>query len=384
MKNILITGGRAPVALELARLFHTAGFSVFIADSVKFPLCKASNSVNKTFYITPPKSNLNRFINDLIEVITNNQIDLLIPTCEEVFFIASAKPKLAQHCQVFCDDFEKLHQLHNKWIFTTLAADCGVAVPETVLLQTDNDLAHYRHAAAHSVLKPVYSRFAAETLRCPNTKQLSKISPSQSKPWVIQQFIEGQEYCSYSIAIAGQLTAHACYHPLYRVGQGSGMYFQPINHRKIQTFVAHFVKRYQYTGQIGFDFLEAPHGDIFVLECNPRATSGVHLFSVEDKLTQAFIKTEENVIMPKQAQAKMVAAGMLIFGFPYGINCGCFRQFAQSYRAAFDVIFSKNDPAPSFYQFISLLEALFESVRQRTSLWKAATADIEWNGEKLK
>ncbi|MEN8215795.1 MAG: hypothetical protein ABFS56_05355 [Pseudomonadota bacterium] len=62
----------------------------------------------------------------------------MVDKFRQFFFIASAKPRLAQHCQVFCDDFDKLHQLHNKWIFTTLAADCGVAVPETVLLQTDN------------------------------------------------------------------------------------------------------------------------------------------------------------------------------------------------------------------------------------------------------
>ncbi len=39
-KTVLITGARAPATLHLCRLFHNAGHTVIIADSIPYPLSK--------------------------------------------------------------------------------------------------------------------------------------------------------------------------------------------------------------------------------------------------------------------------------------------------------------------------------------------------------
>lgn len=53
-RNILITGGRAPVALELARLFKAAGHRVYAAESAKYHLCRVSSAVEASFRVPSP------------------------------------------------------------------------------------------------------------------------------------------------------------------------------------------------------------------------------------------------------------------------------------------------------------------------------------------
>ena len=108
--------------------------------------------------------------------------------------------------------------------------------------------------------------------------QLAKVRPSSDAPWVAQRFVPGQEYCSFSVLVDGQLRAHSSYQPRYRVGRGSGIYFHSCAPAPIRAFLEQFGRATGYTGQVGFDFIEDQQGRFHVLECNPRATSGVHLF----------------------------------------------------------------------------------------------------------
>ena len=88
MLNILLTGGRAPAALELARAIHKAGHTVFMAESLRGHLSQPSNTIAKNFYVPPPRQQTSAFINALKTIIIENRISLLIPTGEEQFYVA--------------------------------------------------------------------------------------------------------------------------------------------------------------------------------------------------------------------------------------------------------------------------------------------------------
>jgi short-subunit dehydrogenase involved in D-alanine esterification of teichoic acids len=61
MTNILLTGGRAPVTLDLARAFHRAGHTVFMAESLRGHLSQPSNAVKAHFVVPAPRQELRRF-----------------------------------------------------------------------------------------------------------------------------------------------------------------------------------------------------------------------------------------------------------------------------------------------------------------------------------
>ena len=376
--KILLTGARAPSTLDLARLFHAEGHKVFLADSCRFPLSKASKAVCKTYQVPEPKANRTAFIQSLISIIQDERIDLLIPTCEEAFYISQALTELQIHCRVFVDDFQKLARLHDKYVFSTLTQGMETTTPETHLLQSQDDIDSIVISPELWVLKPVFSRFAAYTLIKPDKKAISRIDISPACTWVAQRYIEGMEYSTYSVAQEGELLAHSAYYSSYRAGKGSGIYFNAAQQPAILAFVTHFVKKMNYTGQIAFDFILTPNNETYVLECNPRATSGIHLFSKADHLPDAFFESPDCLIQPGTQVKKMLSLVMPLYAFASGRSC---MKVFQDMMQASDPVFTMDDPLPFLYQFRSFWEIVQKSIAKGIPLTQAATADLEWNGD---
>jgi predicted ATP-grasp superfamily ATP-dependent carboligase len=286
--NILLTGGRAPAALELARAFHGAGHTVFMAESLRGHLSQPSAAIKANFVVPAPRQEQDAFIIALKKIIEQNQINLLIPTCEEIFHVAMRREELP--CVVFTESINKLDQLHNKWKFIVNAADYGLSVPETVLITTQDALFHAYSNWRELVLKPTYSRFASRTLMLPPLREASStLTFHSSAPWVAQGYIKGTEICTYSICRNGHITAHTAYPSTFTAGLGATIVFQHINHPAIFQWVKTFVAKNNFTGQIAFDFIQTPDGKIYALECNPRATSGVHLLASHPQFVEAFL-----------------------------------------------------------------------------------------------
>jgi predicted ATP-grasp superfamily ATP-dependent carboligase len=383
----LLTGGRAPVTLDLARLFSQAGYKVFIAESLKHHLCSYSQAVTKNFLVPPPRQNPQAYISALIEIIKQEKIRLLIPTCEEIFYIAAGLKELSLFCQVFTEPLDKLNILHNKYEFICLVEKIGLLTPKTWLLKTQQDLEQFLNSSIPQkiVFKPVYSRFASHVQIV--TKPVEKIPPLDihtTRHWVAQEFIHGKHYCSYSITHQGQIKAMAVYPTIFTAGKGSCVYFAAIEHPKICQWVNTFVKSIQFTGQIAFDFIETPDGDLYPLECNPRTISAIHLFQSNDHLEQAFLNITDKIIQPTSGQSSMIAMAMIIYSLFPAILSNQFPDWLRKFLNSRDVLFRLSDPLPSLHIWIILLQFLQMSRQKSISLQQASTQDIEWDGEEIK
>jgi len=378
--NILLTGGRAPAALELARAFHKAGHTVFMAESLRGHLSQPSNAIKANFMVPAPRQEKEAFLVALKTIIIENNIDLLIPTCEEVFTIAMSREQLP--CTVFVESIRKLNTIHNKWTFAVNAVEQELSVPETMLINTMDDMLHAYAHWKEIVFKPAYSRFAARTLIMPPLKQAaSTLTFNPKSPWVAQGYLKGKEICTYSIVHNGHITAHTAYPSTFTAGQGAAIAFQHIDHPAIFEWVKTFVKKNQFTGQIAFDFVETPDGQIYALECNPRATSGVHLLASHPRFVEAFLKPQLNCITPHDNHSYMLSTAMLIYGLPAAIRKKQFINWLKTFFTSSDVILDFKDPLPLLLQFRSILNYLRLARKNKISPLEASTFDIEWNGE---
>ncbi len=378
MANILLTGGRAPVTLDLARAFHRAGHTVFMAESLRGHVSQPSAAVKANFVVPAPRQETDAFLSALKNIIEQNQIELLIPTCEEVFHIAKGLDTLP--CRVFTQPLGVLDNFHNKWKFVMSAVNCDLNVPETILLMGQDDVLNAFTHWRELVLKPVYSRFASRTLIRPTLKEaLSTLK--KGEPWVAQPFIRGQQFCSYSVCQQGRITAHAVYPTIFTAGQGATIAFHSVEHAGIFEWVRKFVKRYNVTGQMAFDFIQTPEGELFALECNPRATSGAHLLTSHPRFVESFFNADMDCITPEPNVSRMLGTAMLVYGLPASIANGNFRAWAQTFFHSDDVILDFNDPLPFLLQWWSILAYVSLGRREKISALAASTFDIEWNGE---
>jgi hypothetical protein len=380
--RVLILGGRAPVALDLARRFAARGAAVHIADSVPCRVSAWARAVSVAHTIAPPRYALAQFAQDLSKLISTHGIDMVVPTCEEVFFLSRIRAQLPAQCNVFSAHFELLRDLHSKWRFLSLAQGCGAVVPASATIDS-LEAAREWAAGRAVVLKPEYSRFGVHVRLYPSGIPTDAPPLPQLGRWVVQEFQRGQELCSYSAAVAGKLTAHVAYEPRYRLGNSSSYYFEQADDPLIQRFVSALVDKIRFTGQISFDWIRDASGQVSVLECNPRAISGVHLFSDSDAVADSMTGSGRALVVPTSATPRMLAPVMLAAGLPFALRTGNLGRWLDDWRRAKDVLSVAGDRKPLLGAVWDVATFAAIAARGRSSMREASTRDIEWDGEEL-
>lgn len=382
MPNVLILGGRAPVALDHARRFAHQGWSVTIGDSIACRMSGWSRSVASTVTLPSARFAPRAYVEALCRAIRTHRIDLVVPTCEEVFFLSRYRSALPDAVRIVVGAFDTMDVLHSKWHFLEAAQGCGALVPASECVRTIEQAREWAGTDA-VVLKPEYSRFGVHVRLHPEG------IPRDAKPfelpgrWVAQRFCRGRELCSYSVVDDGRVLAHVSYRPSYRLKASSSFLFEIHESPRIRTFVENFARKMAYTGQLSFDWIEADSGDVQVLECNPRAVSGVHLFGPDDALPGALAGTADTCVVPGSIEPRMIAAVMLCAGGAQALRAGHARRWWQDFRRARDVIVARGDARPFLGGLLDMASYTRLALRDRCSLRQAATCDTEWDGERL-
>jgi hypothetical protein len=351
-KRVLVTAGRAPAALEWVRSLAKNGWTVLVGDSLRFTTAGFSRYASHRSRLPQPRYAPLQFRQAILDAIDTHKLDLVIPTCEEVFFLSSL------HSKIFCPPLDLLRQLHSKWLFLSIAAGFPIRVPQSRLL---TDPAQLRSDASNYVFKTEYSRFGEGT----------KIGSAQGilPPVVVQERLQGQELSGYGVAIQGQLKAWVTYLPSYRISGASSVFFRPVLDPEALEFATQLVKGLNCHGQIAFDFIRSAQG-LYVLECNPRATSGVHLFG--SKLANVL---DGHQIQPDMRDRMLSPALCLVRPIPP------VKQFVNDILNAKDALFDVNDPGPMLGMAAHFVETLLLSMRKGITLKAAMTRDLEWDGE---
>lgn len=360
-KTVLLTGSRDPVALDLARSFYFYGVRVIAVDSLRKTVCTYSRCVDRYVVVRSPVDNLWGFTKDLQRVIENEGVDLVIPMCEEALYVSKIQEKFP--CAVFSSPFTLVESLHNKWKFFQMTKKES---PRTELLREKSLPAPY-------IVKPVYSRFAAHVEVVCEEKN---IEDDLKNPKIVQEFIEGEHYCSYAVVYKGKVRASSVYKVLHSIGMGAAFSMESVVDKEIETFVSQFVDKQEYTGQISFDFIRNSKA-LYVLECNPRATSGVHLFDCSPNLAKAFF--EPGYTRAPKGKIYHETLTMVWYGMKQKELWK--KRFWKHFYQGKNVLIRAFDLGPLFFFPMILLELLRLTLFKRKALHVALSQDLEYNGE---
>lgn len=380
-QRILFTGGRSPATLALLRLFGQEGHHCYVAESLQPNLAGHSRFCSGNFTVPPPRQEPQAFVSGLKEILKREKIDWLIPTCEESFYVSRFQRELqAEGCQVFSASSDLMTHLHSKYQFNQLLRTLKLPAPLSERLESPEALKAQLSEWQHYVLKPEFSRFASRVLIHNGTKPpptWESIHPSPQEPWVLQEFLEGPQFCSYSVARNGKLQAHAVYPTRYAMGAGATIYFESVDLPEIQKTVETLVSSLDYSGQISFDFIQHD-GHYYAIECNPRTTTGTFLFALEDHLPQAFLTAQNFTLLPSSHRPIALTLPMLFYALPQHLKS--LPSFLRDLMQARDPLLELEDFSPSLAQFGMLWKTLILARRNQMSMLAASTLDIEWNG----
>ena len=379
MTTVLLTLGRLPKALDLARGFAGAGCRVLVAEPFRRHLAGASRHVARSLQVPAPSAGKAAYLAALERIITDEGVDLVVPVSEETMHVAFLRGRLPGPARLFTMPPEQVLALHDKARFIEQGRACGVAVPETHPLGTP--AAEALAAEQDVVVKPVFSCSGRGVRMLPRGAALP--APDPADPAVVQAFLPGRVHSSCTIAHDGRVLATVIYRGTVMQGTVAVAFERVAEQPAITAWIEAFVAAVGWTGFISFDFVVDAAGQAHGIECNPRATSGVHFWQSLDMA--------EAILHPAGFGG---AAGRPVRVRPEGELQQFYSCLTEAQMAVFrrdgalarlrrlattrDVTWDWRDPMPFLTMPVTSWRIIALSIARRTTFGEVATLDVGW------
>lgn len=382
---VLITGARAAAALDIARDFRAAGWEPHLADCSPARIARWSAAAASVHRYPSPASEGEGFRRRIAELADRLGVRLVVPTCEEVFHLAAPTLSAPLAGRLFAPPLALLRRLHDKLGFAKACAEWKLPVPESHAIDTPHDLGRFADQAEDWVFKPRFSRFGEAALVGPSRSTLASLAFVPGQGLLAQRRVRGGEASFYAVAHRGELTAFSAYRSDWRMRGGASYAFEPLpasQAQMLRALAAALARAADLSGQFACDVMIDAAGNPWLIECNPRATSGVHLFAGDGRLARAIIGDAHSLAEPPPVPAYLGPA-MWVFGLPAAIGSKRVAAWRQAMAHGRDVLARPGDRLPMFGALVDSLGFSLAARKHGITMSAATTRDIEWNGEDL-
>ncbi|MBY4568909.1 carboxylate--amine ligase [Gordonia sihwensis] len=382
-KHVLITFGRSFLTLNLARQFAAAGHTVSTCDSLPITVSRFSNAVSSFHRVSPPKFKPQEYCREIAELVKSEDIDMVIPIHEETDILSMMAGLFPPTCELFLSPFEVEDMLHNKFSFQEALVERGFPTLKFKKLASAQDTVGLDFDTPFAI-KQTYSRGSQKVYKAQPGESLDFLTYDETNPWIAQEWMEGDRYCTYSVCRDGEVFAHATYPVDYAIDGSSCLTFTQVDHQPILDWVQRFAKSVNFTGHMGLDFIDHPEKGLYTIECNPRGTSGIMMYTRQNRLDRAFFGENTEIISPPENRTRMIGVGMTLYGWRKSSRGGrSLRQFVRDFRAASDVIWDSEDRLPALMLIPAYMAILSHGFRYKVGLAEAFMHDHEWDGHKV-
>jgi predicted ATP-grasp superfamily ATP-dependent carboligase len=306
-RTILISGGKMTKALHLARAFHRAGHRVILAEAAKYRLSghRFSRAVDR--FHTIPSAGDPGYAAALVEIVRREGVDVYVPVCSPASARddALAKAALEEHCEVLHFDPATLNRLDDKHAFARAAAELGLPVPDAHRITDPTDVVGFDFSAAGATPPYILKSIAYDPIRRLELTRLpqptlertrgfvTRLPIGPANPWVMQAFVEGQEYCTHSTVRNGNVQLHCCCE-----SSAFQLNYEMVDVPEIEAWVRRFVGALGLTGQVSLDFIRGVDGEVYAIECNPRTHSAITMFYDHPGVAGAYLDDDVETLTP--------------------------------------------------------------------------------------
>jgi hypothetical protein len=353
-RTVLVSGGKMTKALQLARSFHAAGHRVVLVEqgTYRFTGHRFSRAVDR-FHVVPAPDAAG-YTDALLDIVRSEGVDVYVPVCSPVasYHDAVAKAALSPFCEVVHLDPGELRDVDDKDRFAELATSFGLRVPETHRITDPAQVSAFDFAARPGktfILKSI----GYDPVRRKDLTPLPRPTPAQTaafaaalpisvdNPWILQELVHGQEYCTHGTVRDGELQVWACCE-----SSAFQINYEQVDKPDVEAWVRTFVRGLGGTGQLSFDLIEQADGAVVAIECNPRTHSAITMFHEHPDLARAYLEDGVPTITPLPSSRPT-----------YWLYHEVWRLVTQPGRrgarlrtilAGRDAIFALDDPLPFF------------------------------------
>ncbi|KAF2765161.1 hypothetical protein EJ03DRAFT_331207 [Teratosphaeria nubilosa] len=320
-KTILVTGVGMTKGLALARIFYTAGHNVIGADfEHPYPPTAAgrtSRSLKAFYKLHRPGSGPEAqaaYTQSILDIVRKEKVHIWV-SCSGVASavedgVAKEMVELVTDCKAVQFDVPTTKRLHEKHSFMDYTKSVGLPIPETHTVTSQMAATHILAKAGDKrfILKYIGTDDAvrADMTLLPLSTQsqtkshLAKLEISEERPWILQQYIRGPEFCTHALVIKGEVKAFVACPSSELLMHYRALPSDSALSRSMLRFTQEMALAAgsTFTGHLSFDFL-VEHEDaekaardkgrnvkIYPIECNPRAHTAVCLFNETHEMVE--------------------------------------------------------------------------------------------------
>jgi catechol O-methyltransferase len=328
-KTILVTGVGMTKGLALARTFFAAGHNVIGADFEPLMLpvsCGRTSKALKAFHRLdkPGAGSSAKYTQSILDIIRKENVDIWVSCSGVASAIEDGEAKemieLVTKCKAVQFDVATTKKLHEKHSFIEYTRSIGLPTPDTHTITSKAAALQMLDEASADKGKRAGMKYIMkyigtdDSVRADMTllpfdtpaatkAHISRLPISEDRPWILQQFISGPEYCTHALVIRGEVKVFvAC--PSAELL----MHYEALPAQSgLSQSMLRFTQEYaaaggeSFTGHLSFDFLvdqrEAEAGlkdptknvHLHPIECNPRAHTAVALFNETPEMADAYL-----------------------------------------------------------------------------------------------
>ncbi|MEL7043647.1 MAG: ATP-grasp domain-containing protein [Pseudomonadota bacterium] len=371
--TVLLTLGRLPKALALARACKAAGCRVLVADPFRWHLCRPSRDVAACFRVSAPNDPQGSYHDDLLRIIEEERVDIVLPVSEEALHVVRGADRLPREVRLWTGAREEIARYHDKLDFVRHVQSLGLDAPTSE--PGGSAAAGMLAAQADYVIKPRHS-CSGIGLRLARAGEPMGELNSES---LVQARVEGEHLSSLSLVHEGRAIATVVY--CGRVFAGTvAICFERVENASVEDWVQRFLATSSYSGFLAFDFIVDSDGRAQAIECNPRATSGVHFFEPASLGRALIDPAGTSSIEWSPHRRQQWAYSTLTETYAALFRPKEFKRRFGELWSARDVVWSGHDPLPFLLMTPMSWEILWPAMTTKLTLGEATQRDIAWFG----
>ncbi len=366
----LLTVGRLPPALDVARALAAAGWRVIVAESANTHLARMSRAVDLCLTVPSPHAAPAAYANALLRIVEEQGVDLVIPVSEETPYVAGLAAQLPPAVRVYAPSQDRLLELSDKWRFNRLAGRLGLAVPESALCGTPEAAALATITAF--VAKPRFG-CSGQGVRFARAGEAPPVATGD----LVQARLYGDAVSSFAIAREGRVLVNVVYRGAVNFGSAAVCFERVDGDAAVTDWVNRFIEGTEHSGFIAFDFIRDDRGEPRAIECNPRATSGLHFLRREfvadcllDRSPSGKPLRDERLLAESYSCYTAALAAL-----PRG------REFLRRLRLlakSRDVTAAGDDPWPFRLMMVNTWPIIWRALKARVPFAEVAVRDLQW------
>jgi hypothetical protein len=378
-----VTSSRMPFALDAIRKLGERGHEVYASD------CYEASPGSHSRYLTghsvtcSPSDDPEGFVADVARIATENEIDVILPMFEEVFYLAAQHERLSGVTKLYAPPFRTLAQVHDKGTFQELCDRLEIRTPHTVLAHNQEELRGAIERFPRYFARAAFSRGGVGLLT--NTGPLAghlkpeDCHPTEANPWLVQEFVDGPMHCTYSALHGGEVASHMSYRAPRQWEHSTGIQFLSVDPSDTLPTVEQLGSDLEWDGQMSLDFIETDDG-LVMIECNPRPTDGVLLMTAEE-LERGLLQPMDEVLLVPEGREEQLdfAVFAQIFRRPL-------REAPKNIHDLAEIHGTDRgwrDAMPKLYSFLALARFERLGLSERKQLFVAMSDGITWDGQPI-